>query len=612
MDVQVPTTVAPLPLSAPTLTPSTIATISIVPQALTPSTTAPSTLLQDLPNFGSLFGFDHRLKTLEAIFSKFVQTNQFARAVFSILGIVQRYMDQRMNEAVKVAFQIQSDRLCDEAQAKNEEFLKNLDENIQNIIKEQVKEQVKVQVSKILLKIEQTVNEKLEAEVLTRSSNSSKTSYAIAADLSKMELKKILIEKIEGNKSIHQSNVQRNLYKALVKAYESDKIILDTYEDTITLKRRRDDDANEDEEPSAGSDRGVEEPMQTIHEMEEPSHLEFETGADDQPIAEPSQHPECELAKQTDSRSFFNKLMDTPVDFSAFLMNQLKVDTLTLELLAGPTYELIKGSCKSLVELKFFLEEVYKATTDQLDWINLEGQQYPHNLLKPLPLIPNSQGRCVIPFDHFINNDLKYLRGGASSRKYTTSVTKTKAADYGHIKESARDVYSKRRIMAITELKMVEWHNYKHLDWITVRKDDEKLYKFKERDFKRLRIQDIEDMLLLLVQGKLTNLTVEERFAFNVSLRMFTRSIVIQRRVEDLQLDVESYQKKLNLTRPDTYRFDLKRKEAYTAYSNPKGFIYQNKDKQNRLMQIDELHKFNDGTLNDVRTALDDHLKVFI
>nr|GEV84527.1 hypothetical protein [Tanacetum cinerariifolium] len=89
----------------------------------------------------------------------------------------------------------------------------------------------------------------------------------------------------------------------------------------------------------------------------------------------------------------------------------------------------------------------------------------------------------------------------------------------------------------------------------------------------------------LLVQGKLTNLTVEECFAFNVSLRMFTRSI------------------------PYTYRSDLKRKEAYTAYSNPRGFIYQNKDKQNRLIRIDELHKFSDDTLNDVRTALDDRLK---
>nr|GEU64813.1 hypothetical protein [Tanacetum cinerariifolium] len=88
-------------------------------------------------------------------------------------------------------------------------------------------------------------------------------------------------------------------------------------------------------------------------------------------------------------------------------------------------------------------------------------------------------------------------------------------------------------------------------------------------------------MLLLLVQGKLTNLTIEERFAFNVSLRMFTKSIVIQRRVEDLQLGFESYRKKLNLTKPDTYHSDLKRKEAYIAYSNLRGFIYQNKDKQN-------------------------------
>nr|GFC16800.1 hypothetical protein [Tanacetum cinerariifolium] len=96
-------------------------------------------------------------------------------------------------------------------------------------------------------------------------------------------------------------------------------------------------------------------------------------------------------------------------------------------------------------------------------------------------------------------------------------------------RESALDVYSKRRIIVVTELKIVEWHNYKHLDWILVRRDDDKIYKFKEGDLKRLRIQDIEDMLLLLVQGKLSNLTVEERFAFNISLRMFTRSIVIQR-----------------------------------------------------------------------------------
>nr|GFD12311.1 hypothetical protein [Tanacetum cinerariifolium] len=39
--------------------------------------------------------------------------------------------------------------------------------------------------------IEESVNTTLEAEFLTRSSHSSRTSYAIAADLSEMELKKI-------------------------------------------------------------------------------------------------------------------------------------------------------------------------------------------------------------------------------------------------------------------------------------------------------------------------------------------------------------------------------------------------------------------------------------
>ncbi|GJX26333.1 hypothetical protein Tco_0232629 [Tanacetum coccineum] len=90
---------------------------------------------------------------------------------------------------------------------------------------------------------------------MTRSSTESKTSLAIAANLSELELNKILIEKMESNKSINRSNEQKNLYKALVKAYESDKLILDTYSDIVSFKRRKDDE-DKDEEPSAGSNWG--------------------------------------------------------------------------------------------------------------------------------------------------------------------------------------------------------------------------------------------------------------------------------------------------------------------------------------------------------------------
>nr|GEX74928.1 hypothetical protein [Tanacetum cinerariifolium] len=591
--------IEPLPTPTPIMTPSTIATIRTTSEAPIPPTTFPSAVLENLPTFDSVFLFEDRVKALEVNFSEFMQTNQFAEAVSKI--------------------------------PENDEFLRTIDENMKKIIKGQVKSQVKEQDSRILPRIEESVNAQLEAEVLTRSSNSSRTLYAVAADLTEMELKKILIEKIEGNKSIQRSDEQRNLYKALVDAYEADKPILESYGDTAILKRRRGDD-DDQEGPSAGSDWGskrrreggehesastpsepatrsasrsttgnqsrqmsasesafAEEPVQTTCQMDEPPHLMFETGAEDQPIVQTSQHPECaqtwisELAKQANSRSSFNELLDTPIDFSNFIINRLGVDTLTLKLLAGPTYELMRGSCTSLTELKYHQKEVYKATTDQLDWVNHEGQQYPHNLLQPLSLIPDNRGR----------------RGRKHQQFYGFAVNR----------ESALDVYSKRRIIDVTDLKIVEWHNYKNLDWISVRRDDDKIYKFKEGDFKRLRLQDIKDMLLLLVQGKLSNLTVEEHFAFNVSLRMFTRSIVIQRRVEDLQLGVESYKKRLDLTKPDTYRSDLKRRKAYTAYSNPRGFIYQNKDKKNKLIRIDELHKFSDGTLNDVCNALDDRLK---
>nr|GFD20337.1 hypothetical protein [Tanacetum cinerariifolium] len=88
MDVKTPTSVSPLHISAPTMTPSTIATITTISQAPILPTTAPSTIIQNLPDFGSLFGFDNRLRTLEVNFSEFMQMNQFAGAVSAIPGIV--------------------------------------------------------------------------------------------------------------------------------------------------------------------------------------------------------------------------------------------------------------------------------------------------------------------------------------------------------------------------------------------------------------------------------------------------------------------------------------------------------------------------------------------
>nr|GEY40703.1 hypothetical protein [Tanacetum cinerariifolium] len=126
----------------PTSDAATIITISHAP---IPPTPIPSEVLQNLPTFDSVFRFNDRLKSLEARFSEYRQTNPFAEAVSNI-----------------------PDRLRDSYQRENDEFLQTIDENMKRIIKEQVKGQVKEQVSRILPRIEQSVNAQLEAEVLTR------------------------------------------------------------------------------------------------------------------------------------------------------------------------------------------------------------------------------------------------------------------------------------------------------------------------------------------------------------------------------------------------------------------------------------------------------------
>nr|GEX48121.1 retrovirus-related Pol polyprotein from transposon TNT 1-94 [Tanacetum cinerariifolium] len=294
-----------------------------------------------------------------------------------------------------------------------------------------VKGQVKEQVSKILPRIKQSMNAQLEAKVLTRSSHSLRTSYAVVADISEMELKKILIEKMEGNKSIQSSDEQRNLYKALVDTYEAYKIILDSYGETVILKRRRDDDDDKDEGPSTGSDRGSKRRREGKEPESASSPLETATRSAGRSTtgSKSRQASASESAFTEEPHPEWFSQPQKPLTLDRYWNK-------TLPAVQGSTQTWISelGSCTSLIELEYHLEEVYKATMNQLDWVNPEGQQYPHNLLQPLPLISDNRGRRVIPFVHFINNDLEYLRGGASSRKYTTFVTKMKAADYGSIK----------------------------------------------------------------------------------------------------------------------------------------------------------------------------------
>nr|GEU96814.1 hypothetical protein [Tanacetum cinerariifolium] len=87
-------------------------------------------------------------------------------------------------------------------------------------------------------------------------------------------------------------------------------------------------------------------------------------------------------------------------------------------------------------------------------------------------------------------------------------------------------------------VKVKKLHGYGHLEEIMVRRVDRQLYKFKECNFVDLHLNNIEDMIFLIVQHKLFQLDSSNIVDIIMALRMFTRSLIIKRRVKDLQLSV--------------------------------------------------------------------------
>ncbi|GJU60093.1 hypothetical protein Tco_1237859 [Tanacetum coccineum] len=149
----------------------------------------------------------------------------------------------------------------EEAQVEKRDNIELVDTLMRAILKEEMNTQIPQILPQAVSDfvthvIEKNVIKSLEAIVLARSSSQPKSTYEAAASLSEFELTKILIEKMEKNKSYEKTNYKRELYEALVKSYQTDKYLFDTYGEVFTLKRSQ-DDIDKDQDPSVGSDRGT-------------------------------------------------------------------------------------------------------------------------------------------------------------------------------------------------------------------------------------------------------------------------------------------------------------------------------------------------------------------
>ncbi|GJR83252.1 hypothetical protein Tco_0154037 [Tanacetum coccineum] len=529
-----------------------------------------------LPDFASVFRFNDRITALEIEIIEIKKDPLHTQ----VTTLVDKNLDTRLGET-------------------REEFMNFLSESLTARIKEQVKDQLPQILPKEVSNfappmIEKLIKESRDEVTLAKVSSQPQSTYEATSTLTEFELKKILPDKIEKSESYLTAPEHRDCYDGLKKSYALEKDFFYSY-DVYSLKRGR-KDKDKDEDPSAGLDQGIKkrklrkdaEPITGLKKKD--SMFGSSKGTKSQPKSsgksvqleelvfefkkptppQESTDPDWNIGKNTQegptqnwlmtlaaststdkSLKDFDELMSTPIDFSGYILNRLKIENLTQEILLGPAFRLLKGTRSKYAELEYEFEECYKALLEKLDWENPEGSDYPFDLSKPFPLITRRNFQRV-PFEFFINNDLKYLQGGVSTMTYTTSTTKSKAAKYdlpdiedmrqqhksfyayARGMQSRGDVYSTKRILAVTHVKVMRKHGYRYLEEIVVRRDDNILYRFKESDFPRLRINDIKDMLILVVQNRLTNLLGDGVADFAIALRMFTRSLVIQKRVEDL------------------------------------------------------------------------------
>ncbi|GJZ53348.1 hypothetical protein Tco_0608233 [Tanacetum coccineum] len=459
-----------------------------------------TTSLPALPDFAFVFKFNERVFNLEKDVSEIKQVNQYTQALSSILAIVDRYMDNKLREAINKAILAHNLDYGQEAQDEKNAYIELVNMSMRALIKE-----------------EKNVTESVEAVVLTRSSSQPTSTYEAAASLFEFELTKILIDKIEKNNHIiklttkrsfmmhcdkdRDPSVRSNRGKKRRKSSKDAESSKDSWskekKSSSTSK-----DASQSQHKSFGKSAHAEELSHTFKKPERPPTPNPDWSKRRQVDFRPPQNWTSQVAHAEEPPTSFDEFNDTSFDFSAFVINWLKIPNMTHEILVRPVFNLLKGTCKSITELEYHLEECSKATTERLDWHNPENKPYPFDLRKPYLLIQDHRGRQIIPKDYFINKDLEYLKGGDLSRCYSTSVTNKWIKDL--VPEfnltSSKDVYSRRRIIAVTRLIIMKKYDYGHLEEIEVRRDDQKLYTFKEGDFKRLHPQDIEDMLLLLIQ----------------------------------------------------------------------------------------------------------------
>ncbi|GJS16753.1 hypothetical protein Tco_0411225 [Tanacetum coccineum] len=309
--------------------------------------------------------------------------------------------------------------------------------------------------------------------------------------------------------------------------------------------------------------------------------------------------------------------------------------------------EMLRQRCTSGDEHQYHIDQMKNFLKSDIVWESRKEILVSPHPRKTTPLVQSCQRDPEAPPLSLINQDLLYLKKGSSGpEKIVLSLHKFPAiifndddieertsrwvnkcvkkfnpyARYGvehwknphakifYIKKQKEpgkpkeEVYSNSKIIQVIKTYWELGHEHKFITEIVARRANECIVSITEPDYKNLNKNDIEDMYLLIMNGKVPDYA---ETGLLWSLSVFIRSSVIWERVHDFQLGIESYQQKVNLTAPTISFPGVEKHKMFSIIYEPvHGIIYKNSKKEKRVMRHSEIHKFCDATLIRVLEGL--------
>ncbi|GKC01450.1 hypothetical protein Tco_0987586 [Tanacetum coccineum] len=242
-----------------------------------------------------------------------------------------------------------------------------------------------------------------------------------------------------------------------------------------------------------------------------------------------------------------NSLLAQTGDMATFMdwyCKQQGISELTPKDLEGPAFEIVKVFHHDVIHLQFQMEECHKLLTDQVDDAILRLGRPALSISKmKAAYYPDVGLEQLVPDQFWIEEECKY--------------------------EHRADMSSRIEVFSM--------YGYNYMKKIVLRRADLKEYVIAERDFKHMYPSDFEDLYLLNLQGHLNHLSPEDKKILTTAVNLWTRNLVIRHCIEDFQLEIESYQTQLNLTKPRWEATGFEFKHDYTVIDSQRAVTFRDR-----------------------------------